>query len=96
MSQYVFQEKKNKTKQKKKKTEHFSKYINIKTEMNLCSGKTAKLKDLFPIERDCGLNAQLYKSEFSNFFLSIIKVNVSSGYLFKTISYIFVHKDLLY
>ena len=44
----------------KKKTEHFSKYINIKIEMNLCSGKTAKLKDLFPIERDCGLNAQLY------------------------------------
>ena len=47
-------------KKKKKKTEHFSKYINIKIEMNLCSGKTAKLKDLFPIERDCGLNAQLY------------------------------------
>ena len=42
------------------KTEHFSKYINIKIEMFLCSGKTAKLKDLFPIERDCGLNAQLY------------------------------------
>ena len=55
-------------KKKKKKTEHFFKYINIKIEMNLCSGKTAKLKDLFPIERDCGLNAQLYKSEFSNFF----------------------------
>ena len=54
-------------KKKKKKTEHFSKYINIKIEMNLCSGKTAKLKDLFPTERDCGLNAQLY-SEFSNFF----------------------------
>ena len=53
----VFFEKK---KKKKKKTEHFSKYINIKIEMNLCSGKTAKLKDLFPIERDCGLNAQLY------------------------------------
>ena len=35
--------------------------------MNLCSGKTAKLKDLFPTERDCGFNAQLY-SEFSNFF----------------------------
>ena len=47
-------------KKKKKKTEHFSKYINIKIEMNLCSGKTAKLKDLFPIERDCGLNAMLY------------------------------------
>ena len=46
--------------EKKKKTEQFSKYINIKIEMNLCSGKTAKLKDLFPIERDCGLNAQLY------------------------------------
>ena len=44
----------------KKKKEHFSKYINFKIEMNLCSGKTAKLKDLFPIERDCGLNAQLY------------------------------------
>ena len=43
-----------------KKTEHFSKYINFKIEMNLCSGKTAKLKDLFPMERDCGLNAQLY------------------------------------
>ena len=37
-----------------------SEYINFKIEMNLCSGKTAKLKDLFPIERDCGLNAQLY------------------------------------
>ena len=44
-------------KKTKKKTEHFSKYINFKIEMNLCSGKTAKLKDLFPIERDCGLNA---------------------------------------
>ena len=53
--------------------------------MNLCSGKTAKLKDLFPIERDCGLNAQL-QSEFSNFFKSIIKVGVSSGDLFRTIS----------
>ena len=53
----VFFQEKNKN---KKKTEHFSKYINIKIEMNLCSGKTAKLKDLFPIERDCGLNAQLY------------------------------------
>ena len=42
------------------KKEHFSKYINFKIEMDLCSGKTAKLKDLFPIERDCGLNAQLY------------------------------------
>ena len=47
-------------KQQKKKTEHFFKYINFKIEMNLCSGKTAKLKDLFPMERDCGLNAQLY------------------------------------
>ena len=47
-------------KKKKKKREHFSKYINFKIEMNLCNGKTAKLKDLFPIERDCGLNAQLY------------------------------------
>ena len=55
-----FREKKKQNKKKKKKTEHFSKYINIKIEMNLCSGKTAKLKDLFPIERDCGLNAQLY------------------------------------
>ena len=36
----------------KKKTEHFSKYINFKIEMNPCSGKTAKLKDLFLIERD--------------------------------------------
>ena len=44
--QYFF-EKKN-----KKKTEHFSKYINFKIEMNPCSGKTAKLKDLFLIERD--------------------------------------------
>ena len=43
-----------------KKKEHFSKYINIKIEMNLCSGKTAKLKNLFPIDRDCGLNAELY------------------------------------
>ena len=47
-------------KQNKKKTEHFYKYMNIKIEMNLCSGKTAKLKDLFPVERDCGLNAQQY------------------------------------
>ena len=46
--------------EKKKKKKHFSKYINIKIEMNLCSGKTAKLKDLFPIESDYGLNAQLY------------------------------------
>ena len=66
MCQYFFEKKtdeeKNKQKkQNKKKKEHFSKYINIKIEMNLCSsGKTAKLKDLFPIERDCGLNAQLY------------------------------------
>ena len=52
----------------KTKTEHFSKYINIKIEMDLCSGKTAKLKDLFPIETDCGLNAQPHKSEFSDFF----------------------------
>ena len=37
---------------KKKKTEHFSKYINFKIEMNPCSGKTAKLKDLFLIDRD--------------------------------------------
>ena len=56
----VFFFEKKKKKKKKKKTEHFSKYINFKIEMNLCSGKTAKLKDLFPIERDCGLNAQLY------------------------------------
>ena len=42
--------------EKKKKN---SKYKNIKIEMNLCSGKTAKLKDLFHIERDCGLNAHL-------------------------------------
>ena len=54
MCQYFF------SKKKKKKKEHFSKYINIKIEMNLCSGKTAKLKDLFLIERDCDLNAQLY------------------------------------
>ena len=46
--------------EKKNNNNNFSKYINIKIEMNLCSGKTAKLKDLFPIERDCGLNAQLY------------------------------------
>ena len=56
----VFFREKNKTKKQNKKKKHFSKYINIKIEMNLCSGKTAKLKDLFPIERDCGLNAQLY------------------------------------
>ena len=43
----------------KSKIKYFSKYINIKMEMNLCSGKTAKLKDLFPIVRDYGLNAQL-------------------------------------
>ena len=63
----VFRVPKKKKEKKKKKEEHFSKYINIKIEMNLCGGKTAKLKDLFPIERDCGLNAQLY-SEFYNFF----------------------------
>ena len=57
----LFREKKTKQKKKKnKKKKHFSKYINFKIEMNLCNGKTAKLKDLFPIERDCGLNAQLY------------------------------------
>ena len=56
----IFFEKNEKKKKKKKKTEHFSKCINIKIKMNLCSGKTVKLKDLFPIERDCGLNAQLY------------------------------------
>ena len=50
-----------------KKKEHFSPHINIKIEMNLCSGQTAKLKDLFPTERDGGLKAQLY-SEFSDFF----------------------------
>ena len=43
----------------KKKKEHFSKYINIKIEINLCSGKTAKLKDLFTIERDCDLKGQI-------------------------------------
>ena len=51
-----------------KKQQHFSKYINIKIEMNLCSGKTAKLKDLFPIERDCGLNAQLLNLNFLTSF----------------------------
>ena len=56
----VFFSKKKEKEKKTKKQQHFSKYINIKIEMNLCSGKTAKLKDLFPIERDCGLNAQLY------------------------------------
>ena len=56
----VFYRKKKEKEKKTKKKQHFSKYINIKIEMNLCSGKTAKLKDLFPIERDCGLNAQLY------------------------------------
>ena len=45
--QYFFEKKTT-----KKKTEHFSKYINFKIEMNPCSGKTAKLKDLFLIERD--------------------------------------------
>ena len=44
--QYFFEKK------QQKKTEHFSKYINFKIEMNPCSGKTAKLKDLFLIERD--------------------------------------------
>ena len=78
--------KKSKKEKKKNKKKHFSNYINIKIEMNLCSGKTIKLKDLFPIERDCGLNAQLYKPEYSNFFYSIIKVSVSSGDLFRTIS----------
>ena len=43
----------------KSKIKYFSKYINIKIEMLLCNGKTAKLKEFFPIERDCGLNAQL-------------------------------------
>ena len=55
------------SKKKRKKKEHFYKYINIKIEMNLCSGKTAKLKDLFPIERDCGLNAQLLNLNFLTF-----------------------------
>ena len=55
-------------KKQQKKTTTFFQIINIKIEMNLSSGKTAKLKDLFPIGRDCGLNAQLYKSEFSSFF----------------------------
>ena len=50
------------------KKQHFFKYINIKIEMNLCSGKTAKLKDLFPIQKDCGLNAHLYQSEFLTSF----------------------------
>ena len=57
----LFEKKKTKQKKKKKKKNrtffHFSKYINIKIEMNLCSNKTAKRKDLLPIERDCGLNA---------------------------------------
>ena len=53
---------------RKKKKEHFYKYINIKIEMNLCSGKTAKLKDLFPIERDFGLNAQLLNLNFLTSF----------------------------
>ena len=52
----------------KKKKEHFYKYINIKIEMNLCSGKTAKLKDLFPTERDCGLNARLLNLNFLTSF----------------------------
>ena len=46
--QYFFEKKK----EKKKKKRTFSKYINFKIEMNPCSGKTAKLKDLFLIERD--------------------------------------------
>ena len=53
----MFWKKKQKKQTNNKK--HFSKYINIKIEINLCSGKTVKLKDLFPIERDCGLIAQL-------------------------------------
>ena len=36
--------------------------------MTLCSGKTAKLKDLFPSERDCGLNAQLLNLNFLTSF----------------------------
>ena len=43
----------------KKHNKIYFQFININIEMNLCSGKTAKLKDLFLIERDCGLNAQL-------------------------------------
>ena len=68
--QYFFRKKKQQQKKNKhKKTEHFSKYINIKIEMNLCSGKTAKLKDLFPIERDCALiNAQLLNLNFLTSF----------------------------
>ena len=57
-----------KKKTNKKKPEHFSKYINVKIEMNLCSGKTAELKDLFPTERDCGLNAQLLNLNFLTSF----------------------------
>ena len=49
---FFFEKKKKEKKKTKKKTEHFSKYINIKIEMHL--------NYLFPIERDCGLNAQLY------------------------------------
>ena len=64
----VFFSKKKKTKQKKTTKQHFYKYINIKIEMNLCSGKTAKLKDLFLIERDCGLNAQLLNLNFLTSF----------------------------
>ena len=47
-----FRKKKQKKRRKKKQTkkQHLSKYINIKIEMNLCSGKTAKLKDLFPTD----------------------------------------------
>ena len=56
-----------KKKKKKKKNRTFFQIQNIKIEMNLCSGKTAKPKDLLLTGRDCGLNAQLYYSEFSNF-----------------------------
>ena len=59
-SVYLYFFSRKKKNKKNKKAQHFSKYINIKIEMNLCSGKTAKLKDLFPTESICGLNAQLY------------------------------------
>ena len=41
---FFFFKKKTRKKRKKKKKQQ----LNIKIEMNLCSGKTAKLKDLFP------------------------------------------------
>ena len=64
--------------------------------MNLCRGKTAKLKDLFPIESDCGLNAQLlnlnfltsFKAQLRSMFLLEIYLEQYHRFSFTKICYI--------